>query len=120
MIRKAASPPLTPVQVGWLCAMLLSAQWPLWGHILNWNAVAGATLVVARVALPPKWRELTRHRRWLCWRWRERSAFAPSSATFLRAIPASSFSICSWASSSSNRAARATARCSSVSRSFFR
>jgi protein-glutamine gamma-glutamyltransferase len=65
MIRKAASPPLTPVQVGWLCAMLLSAQWPLWGHILNWNAVAGATLVVARVALPPKWRELTRHRRWL-------------------------------------------------------
>ena len=65
MIRKRASPPLTPVQVAWLGALLASAQWPLWSHLLIWNAVAGAALVVARVALPPKWRALTGHRRWL-------------------------------------------------------
>ena len=65
MIGKTASPPLTPAQVAWLGVLLLSAQWPLWGHILAWNAVAGAALVVARVALPPRWRALTRHRRWL-------------------------------------------------------
>jgi protein-glutamine gamma-glutamyltransferase len=65
MIRKQASPPLTPVQVAWLGALLVSAQWPLWSHLLIWNAVAGAALVVARVALPPKWRALTGHRRWL-------------------------------------------------------
>jgi transglutaminase-like putative cysteine protease len=65
MIRKQASPPLTPVQVAWLGALLLSAQWPLWSHDLIWDAVAGTALVVARVALPPKWRALTGHRRWL-------------------------------------------------------
>jgi protein-glutamine gamma-glutamyltransferase len=65
MIRKQASPPLTPVQVAWLGALLLSAQWPLWSHVLIWDAVAGTALVVARVALPPKWRALTGHRRWL-------------------------------------------------------
>jgi len=65
MIRQQASPPLTPVQVAWLGALLVSAQWPLWSHLLIWNAVAGAALVVARVALPPKWRALTGHRRWL-------------------------------------------------------
>jgi protein-glutamine gamma-glutamyltransferase len=65
MMRKQASPPLTPVQVAWLGALLVSAQWPLWSHLLIWNAVAGAALVVARVALPPKWRALTGHRRWL-------------------------------------------------------
>jgi protein-glutamine gamma-glutamyltransferase len=57
--------PLTPVQVGWLGALLISAQWPLWGHVVAWNAIAGATLVIARVFLPPQWRGLTRHRRWL-------------------------------------------------------
>jgi transglutaminase-like putative cysteine protease len=65
MIRKQASPPLTPVQVAWLGALLVSAQWPLWSHLLIWNAVAGAALVLARIALPPQWRALTRHRRWL-------------------------------------------------------
>ena len=65
MIRKQASPPLTPAQVAWLGALLVSAQWPLWSHLLIWNTVAGAALVVARVALPPKWRALTGHRRWL-------------------------------------------------------
>ena len=65
MTAKKTSPPLIQAQVFWLGALLLSAQWPLWGHILTWNAVAGAALVVARVALPPKWRALTRHRRWL-------------------------------------------------------
>ncbi|HEY8623832.1 MAG TPA: DUF3488 and transglutaminase-like domain-containing protein, partial [Casimicrobiaceae bacterium] len=65
MIRKQSSPPLTPVQVAWLGALLVSAQWPLWGHVLTWNAIAGAALVVARVALPPQWRSLTPHRRWL-------------------------------------------------------
>ncbi len=65
MSRKPASPPLTPVRVAWLGALLLSAQWPLWGHILTWNAIAGAGLVVARMALPPQWRTLTRHGRWL-------------------------------------------------------
>jgi transglutaminase-like putative cysteine protease len=64
MIRRQA-PPLTPVQVAWLGALLVSAQWPLWSHILIWNAVAGGALVVARVALPPRWRALTGHRRWL-------------------------------------------------------
>ena len=65
MIRRQAPPPLTPVQVAWLGALLVSAQWPLWSHILIWNAVAGGALVVARVALPPRWRALTGHRRWL-------------------------------------------------------
>jgi protein-glutamine gamma-glutamyltransferase len=65
MIRKQASPPLTPAQVAWLGALLVSAQWPLWGHVLTWNAIAGAALVVARVALPLQWRVWTRHRRWL-------------------------------------------------------
>ena len=65
MIGKQAAPPLTPVQVAWLGALLVSAQWPLWGHLLIWNAVAGALLVVARVALPPQWRTLTRRRHWL-------------------------------------------------------
>lgn len=65
MTIKQASTPLTPVQVAWLGALLVSAQWPLWGHVLTWNAIAGAALVVARVALPPQWRALTRHRRWL-------------------------------------------------------
>jgi transglutaminase-like putative cysteine protease len=65
MIGRKVSLPLTPVQVGWLGALLLSAQWPLWGHILLWNAIAGTALVVARVALPPQWRNLTKHRRWL-------------------------------------------------------
>jgi transglutaminase-like putative cysteine protease len=65
MIRKQASPPLTPAQVAWLGALLVSAQWPLWSHLLIWNTVAGAALVVARVALPPRWRALTGHRRWL-------------------------------------------------------
>ena len=65
MIGRQASPPLTPVQVAWLGALLVSAQWPLWGHLLIWNAVAGAALVLARIALPPQWRALTWHRRWL-------------------------------------------------------
>jgi protein-glutamine gamma-glutamyltransferase len=65
MIRKQKSPPLTPAQVAWLGALLVAAQWPLWSHLLIWNTVAGAALVVARVALPPKWRALTGHRRWL-------------------------------------------------------
>jgi protein-glutamine gamma-glutamyltransferase len=65
MRLKQGSPPLTPVHVAWLGALLVSAQWPLWGHVLTWNAIAGAALVLARVVLPPKWRALTRHRRWL-------------------------------------------------------
>jgi transglutaminase-like putative cysteine protease len=62
---KQAAPLLTPFQVAWLGTLLVSAQWPLWGHVLTWNAIAGAALVFARVVLPPKWRALTRHRRWL-------------------------------------------------------
>src|SRR5450631_483554 len=65
MTAKKTSPPLIQAQVFWLGALLLSAQWPLWGHVLTWNAIAGAALVLARVVLPPKWRALTRHRRWL-------------------------------------------------------
>lgn len=65
MTRRQAAPPLLPVQVAWLGALLVAAQWPLWSHILIWNAVAGGALVVARVALPPRWRALTGHRRWL-------------------------------------------------------
>ena len=65
MRLRQTSSPLTPVHVAWLGALLISAQWPLWGHVLTWNAIAGAALVFARVLLPPKWRALTRHRRWL-------------------------------------------------------
>lgn len=65
MSLKSASPPLTSIRVAWLGALLLAAQWPLWGHIQTWDAIAGAGLVIARVALPPEWRTLTRHRRWL-------------------------------------------------------
>jgi protein-glutamine gamma-glutamyltransferase len=65
MKGKPAALALTPAQVAWLGALLVSAQCPLWGHILGWNAVAGAALVAARVVLPPRWRAMTGHRRWL-------------------------------------------------------
>jgi transglutaminase-like putative cysteine protease len=65
MTRKLEAPSLSTVQVGWLGALLISAQWPLWGQIVGWNAIAGAALVVARVVLPAPWRSMTRHRRWL-------------------------------------------------------
>jgi transglutaminase-like putative cysteine protease len=64
-MSKPTASSLTPAQVAWLGALLISAQWPLWGHIIIWNAIAGAALVVARVALPARWRDMTRHRRWL-------------------------------------------------------
>jgi protein-glutamine gamma-glutamyltransferase len=62
---KPASSPLTRAQVGWLGALLISAQWPLWDHVVAWNAIGGTALVLARVALPPRWRSFTSHRRWL-------------------------------------------------------
>ncbi len=64
-MRKAAALPLTPAQVGWLGALLISAQWPLWGHVVTWNAIGGTALVLARIALPARWRGFTSYRRWL-------------------------------------------------------
>jgi len=47
--KKPLAPQLSRTQTGWLAALLLCAQVPLWGDVLTWVAVAGTALVVARM-----------------------------------------------------------------------
>jgi transglutaminase-like putative cysteine protease len=60
---KTAPAPLTYAQTGWLAALLLSAQAPLWPDVLPWVAIAGTGLVLLRL-LPAlqtggaRWRRL--------------------------------------------------------------
>jgi hypothetical protein len=52
MSARPAHPRLTRVQAGWLAALLLCAQFPLWPSIHVWVAVVGSGLVALRL-LPP-------------------------------------------------------------------
>lgn len=60
---KTAPAPLTRAQTGWLAALLLSAQAPLWPDVLPWVAIIGTGLVLLRL-LPAlqtgggRWRRL--------------------------------------------------------------
>ena len=60
---KTAPAPLTYAQTGWLAALLLCAQVPLWPDVLPWVAIAGTGLVLLRL-LPAlqtggaRWRRL--------------------------------------------------------------
>jgi len=49
---KAAHARLSRVQTGWLAALLLCAQFPLWPSVHPWVAVAGTGLAILRL-LPP-------------------------------------------------------------------
>ena len=48
-------PRLTRVQTGWLAALLLCAQFPLWPSIHGWVAVVGTGLVALRLLPPLQW-----------------------------------------------------------------
>jgi transglutaminase-like putative cysteine protease len=65
MSTRDAPPPLTRGQLGAVAALLLCAQMALWWHIDRWIAVAGTTLVVARLVFPFDRSRLRSLRRWL-------------------------------------------------------
>ena len=57
--------PLSTAQTGWLAAVLLCAQVPLWGDVLPWVAIVGTGLAIVRLVpalnapayiRPPLWR----------------------------------------------------------------
>ncbi len=63
--KKLPDSPLSRAQTGWLAALLLCAQIPLWSDVLPWIAIAGTGLVIMRLvpalnapayARPPRWR----------------------------------------------------------------
>jgi len=63
--KKLPDSPLSRAQSGWLAALLLCAQVPLWSDVLPWIAIAGTGLVIVRLvpalnapgyARPPLWR----------------------------------------------------------------
>ena len=50
--KRPLAPALARTQLGWIAALLLLAQLPLWGHLPTWTVFAGTSLIAARVALP--------------------------------------------------------------------
>ena len=66
-MRPAAAPvaPLARSQLGWLAALTLFAQWPLWSRLPLWVTVVGSGLIAARLLLPADHPVPTRVRRWL-------------------------------------------------------
>jgi len=65
--KKLPDPPLSRAQTGWLAALLLCAQVPLWGDVLPWIAVAGTGLVLARLVSAFRGRDHARVPLWRRW-----------------------------------------------------
>jgi protein-glutamine gamma-glutamyltransferase len=63
----AAAPaaPLSRTQLGWLAALIVLAQVPLWVQLPPWIAAAGSGLTAARLLLPADRMPPPRLRRWL-------------------------------------------------------
>ena len=64
-LASAPAAPLTRSQVGWLAALILCGQLPLWSHLPLWIVVVGSGLVVLRLFITPDPRLPPRLRRWL-------------------------------------------------------
>src|SRR5207237_459202 len=61
----APATPLSRWQLGWLAALVVLAQVPLWTHLRLWIVIAGSGLVALRIALPADRPPPARLRRWL-------------------------------------------------------
>jgi protein-glutamine gamma-glutamyltransferase len=65
MLAAAPVAPLARSQLGWLAALVLFAQLPLWPHLPLWVTTVGSGLVVARLVMPADHPMPTRLKRWL-------------------------------------------------------
>ncbi len=65
MLVAAPGPPLVRSQLGWVAALIVFAQLPLWSRLPLWVVAVGSGLVAARLLLPPDHPVPTRVRRWL-------------------------------------------------------
>jgi protein-glutamine gamma-glutamyltransferase len=65
ILARAPVAPLARSQLGWLAALIVFAQLPLWPHLPLWVTVFGSALVAARLLLPADRPVPTRLRRWL-------------------------------------------------------
>jgi transglutaminase-like putative cysteine protease len=65
MLVAAPGPPLVRSQLGWVAALIVFAQLPLWPRLPLWVVAVGSGLVAARLLLPADHPVPTRVRRWL-------------------------------------------------------
>ena len=65
MFAPATAAPLSRTQLGWLAALVVLAQCPLWSDLPLWIAVTGSGLAAARLLLPAHRLPPARLRRWL-------------------------------------------------------
>ncbi len=65
ILARAAVAPLARTQLGWLAALVLCAQVPLWPYLPPWIIAIGSGLAVARLLLPADRRMPAQARFWL-------------------------------------------------------